>query len=553
MAKPDELLKGKRLTRRDFLRQGGIAGGALLGGSLLAACAPTPEVVEVEKEVVVEKPVVETVVVEKEVPVEVEVVKEVEVTPTPVALGATPEERALSGIEALKAAGTIKEGDTFTIMHHSGQRNNIVPALDEWNALTGLNFQSVEIGLESDIYVKAMNEAVVRTGDYDIFLTFCNWIGDMAEAGLILDLTEWYEKYDPEVDHGPNAYVPPLDKFTTLYKGRRYAVGADDDAYSIFYRKDLMEDPDEQKAFEDKYGRKLEKPQTWEEFDQWVEFWDRPDEGMRGAHLFAERYFAYSTWAARFLSKGGIYFDDNMDPGLASEEGVTALEEMVRLTQNHMWEDTITGDWSGAYTRFPEGTAFCAMAWASLGKFAQDPESSKIAGKVGYAEVPGTMHNGTLVRAAPHVVGWSFSVSRYGKAPEAAYCWVQWFCGPTVGLEAIARVGTLDIFRQPWFDEPIMKEAYGEEFMAPLLTNTENCFPDIALRGAAEYLDKLNLHIQAANAGDEDPEAALKAAAEEWQEITDRLGRPAQAWAWREERAGYPQAIQDLWKKLGKV
>jgi 2-alkenal reductase len=46
-----------------------------------------PEVIEVEKEVVVEKPVVETVVVEKEVPIEVtrivEVEKEVLVTPTP--------------------------------------------------------------------------------------------------------------------------------------------------------------------------------------------------------------------------------------------------------------------------------------------------------------------------------------------------------------------------------------------------------------------------------------------------------------------------------------
>lgn len=524
------------LTRRDFLRAAGAAGGMLLGGGLLASCAPpTPE------------KVVETVVVTKEVP------KEIVVTPTPEIRGATPEERALSGIEALKRAGKIKDGDTFTIMHHSGQRNNIVPALEEWNKLTGLNFQSAEIGLESDIYVKAMHEAVVATGEYDIFLTFCNWIGDMAEAGLILDLTDWYAKYDPEVDHGPNAYVPPLDKFTTMYKGRRYAVGADDDAYSIFYRKDLMEDPNEQKAFEDKYGRKLEVPKTWEEFDQWVEFFDRPDQGMRGAHLYAERYFAYSTWAARFLSKGGIYFDGEMNPGIASEEGVTALEEMVRLTQKHMWEDAITGDWSGAYTRFPEGTVFCAMAWASLGKWAQDPATSKIAGKVGYAQVPGTMHDGVLVRAAPHVVGWSFSVSRYGKCPEAAYCWIQWFTGPKVGLEAIARVATLDIFRQPWFNEPLMKKAYGEEFMPVLLENTKNCFPDIALRGAAEYLDKLNLHIQAANAGDEDPEAALKATAEEWNEITDRLGRAAQAFAWREELKGYPQAIRDLWAKLGKI
>jgi 2-alkenal reductase len=52
-----------------------------------------PEVIEVEKEVVVEKPVVETVVVEREVPVEVtrvvEVEKEVLVTPTPAPLSTT--------------------------------------------------------------------------------------------------------------------------------------------------------------------------------------------------------------------------------------------------------------------------------------------------------------------------------------------------------------------------------------------------------------------------------------------------------------------------------
>ncbi len=510
----DKLLKGRRgLTRRDFLRKAGLAGGALVGSRLLRGIPvrASPILAEVE--------------------------------------GDTVEERALNGIKALKEAGLVKEGDTFTIMHHSGQRNNIVPALEEWNKLTGLNFQSAEIGLESDIYVKAMNEAVVRTGDYDVFLTMCNWIGDMAEAGLIYDLTPWYEKYDPEVDHGPDAFVPPLDHFTTTYKGRRFAIGADDDAYSIFFRKDLMEDPDEQKAFEDKYGRPLEVPNTWPEFDEWVEFWDRPEEGMRGAHLYAERYFAYTTWAARFISKGGIYFDDNMDPGIASDEGVEALEEMVRLTQNYMHEDTITGDWSGAYTRFPEGTAFCAMAWASLGKWAQDPETSKIVGKVGYGLVPGTMHDGVLIRAAPHVVGWSFSVSRYGKSPEAAYCWIQWFTGPAVGVEAIARIGTLDIFRKSWFEDPGMKQAYGAEFMPVLLGNTENCFPDVSLRGANEYLDKLNLHIQAANSGDEDPEAALKAAADEWQEITDRLGRLGQIEAWREERQGYPQHIRDLWKK----
>jgi multiple sugar transport system substrate-binding protein len=471
--------------------------------------------------------------------------------PAGVVAGATPEERALNGIQALKQAGVIRDGDTFTIMHHSGQRNNIVPALEEWNRLTGLNFQNAEIGLESDIYTKAMNEAVVRTGDYDIFLTFCNWIGDMAEANLILDQSDWWAKYDPEVDHGPNRYVAPLDKFTSLYKGGRYAMGADDDAFSLFFRKDLFEDPAEAGAFEDRYGRPLALPTTWQEFDEWVAFFDRPEAGIRGAHMYAERYFAYTAWAARFISKGGAYFDDNMDPLIASEEGVTALEEQIRLTQNYMWPDAVTGDWSHAYSHFPNGEVFFAWAWASLGKFAEDPANSKIIGKVGAMPMPGSLHDGNLIVAVPHVVGWSFSISRYGRAPEAAYCWVQWFNGPTVGLDAIARVGTLDPFREPWFDDPKMKTAYGEEFLPILHDLTGNSFADLALRGAAEYLDNLNLNLQQAYAGQKQAEAALRDTALSWQQITDRIGRMGQIEAWRGERQNYPQAIQDLWARKG--
>jgi multiple sugar transport system substrate-binding protein len=362
------------------------------------------------------------------------------------------------------------------------------------------------------------------------------------------------KKYDPEIHEGPNAYVPPLNRFTTMYKGRHFAIGADNDAFSLLYRKDFMEDPEEQRRFEEKYGRKLEVPNTWEEFDQWVEFFDRPEEGMRGAHLYAERYFAYTTWAPRFVSKGGMYFDpDTMDPLIDTPEGLEALEEMIALTQKHMSPEAYTADWAALYTRFPEGVVFCGMAWPSLAKWAMDPKTSKIVGKVGYARVPGTVHNGVLYRATPHVVGWSFSISRYGRCPEAAYLWVQWFTGPTVGLEAIARVGTLDIFRETWFDEPIMHEAYGADFMPVLLENTKISFPDIALRGASEYIDHLNINIQEANAGRKDPKKALEDTAKAWQEITNRLGRGGQIEAWRQELLTYPQHLQDLWKKLGKL
>lgn len=466
----------------------------------------------------------------------------------------TPKDRALAGLQALMDAGVIKAGQTFKIMIHSGQRNQLAPAVEELNKLTGLDIELVVIGYESDIYTKVMNEAVVRTGEYDLFLTFCNWIGDMAESGVIVPLDEWVSKYDPEIDHGPNAYVSPLDKFTTQYGGHYYALGMDNDALVLFYREDLMEDADEQAAFQARYGRPLKLPETWEEFDQITEFFDRPEEGIRGAHLYATRQFAYTSWAPRFVAKGGIYFDpETMDPMINTPEGVEALEEIVALVREHMYPEAYTGDWSAAYTFFPEGKVFWTIAWASLGHWASDPETSKIAGKVGFAQLPGEYHDGVLYRATPHVVGWSLSVSRYGKVPEAAYLIAQWLNSPSVSAECITRTGTLDPFRLNHFEDEALMAAYGPELGPVLLVNAEQSFPDISLRGANEYIDVLNLNLQAAVAGQLSAQEALNRVADAWQEITDRLGRGRQIEAWQDELKRYPEHIRELWVRLGKV
>jgi multiple sugar transport system substrate-binding protein len=488
------------LTRREFM----WAAGAFAGAGALAACERGGERQE---------------------------------RPSPLAVqGATPEERALNLIKALKNEGRVKDGDQFVVMHHSGQRQQLVPALKEWNRLTGLEFVSSEVGLEADIYTKAINEATVRSGNIDVFLTFVNWNADLAESGLILDQTAWWQSYDPEVDHGPNAYLKPLDSFTSLYKGRRFSMGADNDAFSMFYRKDL--EPGDV-------------PQTWEEFDRWVVEHNRPDQRLRGLHMYAERFFAYTGWAARFISKGGAYFNDNMDPLIVSDEGVAALEEQKRLVDQVMWPDAVSGDWTVAYSRFPEGSVFCAWAWPSLGQWAENPKTSKVAGKVSAMPLPGTMHDGELVRAVPHVVGWSFSISRYGKAPEAAYAFIQWFCGPKVGLEAINRTGTLDPYRTPWYQTEQMKKRYGEDLLRVLLQMTPQTFPDISLRGANQYLDNLNLNLQQGFSGRKSPEQALKDTADEWQKITDRIGRGLQIDAWRSHRNSYPEQIRNLWRKKG--
>lgn len=468
--------------------------------------------------------------------------------------GATAAERAMDGIKALMDAGKIKRGDNFKIMIHSGQRGQLAPQVEKLSKLTGLNVEVVVIGVEPDIHTKAMNEAVVKSGEFDLFLGFSNWTGDFAEAGLIALLDEWVAKYRPEVDRGPSAYVAPLDKFTTRYKGKYYALGMDNDAFVLFYRKDMFEDSKEQANFKAKFGRPLALPETWEDFDQLAEFFDRPGQGIRGAHLYSTRYFAYTSWAPRFVSRGGIYFNPkNMDPMINTSEGVKALQEHIDVTQKHMFPEAYTGDWSVSYDRFPAGQIYMAVAWPSLGQFAEDPEVSKISGKVGFAKLPGSLHRGKPIRATPHVVGWSLTVSRYGKSPEAAYLIAQWLNSPSVSLDVITSKGTLDPFRLNHFENRKLMQTYGPELGPILRGNTEQSFPDISLRGAAEYLDILNLNVQAAVAGQISAKEALDKTAAKWREITDRLGKEEQLKAWQSEIKGYPRHIRQLWFNMGKV
>ena len=61
------------------------------------------------------------------------------------------------------------------------------------------------------------------------------------------------------------------------YKGSTYTVAFDNDTQPYFYRSDLLENPDEMAAFEDKYGRPLGVPETWEQQAEVAEFFTRPD------------------------------------------------------------------------------------------------------------------------------------------------------------------------------------------------------------------------------------------------------------------------------------
>ena len=493
----------------------------------------------------------------------------VPVTPTPTLPGAGVADRAVAGAKQLVASGAIPAGTTIKLLHVAGSKNNFEPFFADWEAKTGTKVEVVTLGGEPDVLTKAMAEATAKTGAIDIITIFSTWKGDVIEAGLAKDLTDYYNKYNPE--YGPQypdtTVIEPLADYTTMYKGKRYAVDLDADVFTLTYRKDLLENPDYASQFKSKFGYDLKVPDTWEEVKDVSKFFTdlnlkAPDgEKVYGAYFYADPgWAAFTTWLCIFVSKGGILFSPtDMKAMINTQEGIDATQVMADLVP-YMHPDALSMDWASLYKRYSEGKAVLTMAWPSLIKWAQDPSTSQIVGKSGSALAPGSKvtvgGKEILLKAANNPVNWIGIVSNYSKYPELGYLFWQWVVSPVIGADAVTRVGIMDIHRVCWFEPPYraaFEKAYTPQFLDVFADCIAHSFPDLMIKGSSEYLDKLTKNVNAACVKAKTPKAAMDDTAKDWEPITDRLGRDAQLEVWKSMIPLYPADVQDVWKAKGYI
>ena len=69
-------------------------------------------------------------------------------------------------------------------------------------------------------------------------------------------------------------------------------------------------------------------------------------------------------------------------------------------------------------------------------------------------------------------------------------------------------------------------------YAATMRANLLQGFPELSIPGAPTYLDKLDLFVNQALAGQMDAKVALNSAAGEWESLTDSLDRNAQRQAY---------------------
>jgi multiple sugar transport system substrate-binding protein len=327
-----------------------------------------------------------------------------------------------------------------------------------------------------------------------------------------------------------------------MYKGKLYGLMTDGDTNSFFMRRDWLEDQGNQRAFEDKFGYPLKKPVLYEEYFDQVKFFTNPAKERYGAWVFVSPFYAKWEFLQLLVPRGVLPFDEDMRPLVAGPEGVEALEELISL-KPYLHPGCTTGGWDHQYKAMAAGTVYCTITWPSLIKYMNFPDYSKIVEKVVVCQVPGRkLKNGTVLRPARFTSGWQYIVSRYSKNPELAYLYAQWMYSPKISAKVIPMKGTyFDLFRYSHMEnEELLKlydPKYWKDLKEPFTLNVENCYPEIMLKGGAEYMLTLDENVIAAFQGMKKPKDALNETAENWEKITERYGRESQKEQWQSLRS----------------
>jgi multiple sugar transport system substrate-binding protein len=395
-----------------------------------------------------------------------------------------------------------------------------------WEQLTGIKSTVVELP-SPDMYSKPIAEHIAQSGAYDILDLQPQWTPALADGGVIVPLDDFIAKYmnvaDLEDYH-------PLYKALPTYKGKIWGFFDDGDMFALYYRKDIFEDPKLNEAYQAKFNKKLEVPKTWEDYAQVAQFiTDQMAPNVYGAGHFRKAGSPGNQFdfMQQFRSNGGLFFDDSMKASIANDVGVKTLNNMIaankasipgneELDAVSLWVAWLQGKVAMIYSWPPTGRM--SAGYSQSDKAISFIPQSSIAGKVGYAIVPGGNPE--------HAFGFNKSLAADSANLEAAYLFIQWACSPPVSL---ARCMLPYALRDPYRISHFKSELYGQlfpsapEYLANLNASANVGLLDPIMPGAQDYQLSLDRMCTSVWAG-ADPMEALKTAAAEWDATTENLG-----------------------------
>ncbi|MEE6164816.1 MULTISPECIES: ABC transporter substrate-binding protein [unclassified Mycolicibacterium] len=302
---------------------------------------------------------------------------------------------------------------------------------------------------ENQARAKITASTAMGGGEFDVVMISNYEAPQWAENGWLVNLSD-YARNTPGYDE--NDFIPSL-RDSLSYKGNMYAVPFYGESSFLMYRKDLFEQA----------GIEMPHNPTWQQVADAAAKLDSQDMVgicLRGKPGWGEVLAPLDTVINTF---GGRWYDEKWNAQLTSPEVEKAVNFYVDLVRNHGEPGAATSGFGECATQFAQGRAAMWYDATSAVSVLEDPASSKVVGKVGYAMAPTVEkpNSGWLYT-------WALGIPKSSDKPDAAWKFISWMTdqnyiklvGEQLGWARVPPGSRLSTYQIPQYQEAA--KAFGQ-------------------------------------------------------------------------------------------
>ncbi|MDA8370340.1 MAG: sugar ABC transporter substrate-binding protein [Nocardiopsaceae bacterium] len=373
---------------------------------------------------------------------------------------------------------------------------------------------------ENEARAKITTSVATGGGEFDVVMISNYETAQWAEFG-------WLENLQPHIDategYDGEDFMPSI-RDSLSYEDDMYSVPFYGESSFLAYREDLFE----------KAGLEMPENPTWEEVAEFAAELDDPDNGtagicLRGLPGWGEVLAPLNTVVN---TSGGRWYDQEWNSRLSDPEFHDAVEFYVDLVREHGQPGAANSGFGDCLTHYSQGRAAMWYDATAMVSTLEDPSSSEVAGKSGYAPAPvdQTDSSGWLYT-------WSLAIPTTSQNKDEAWDFVSWVTDPDYielvgeeyGWERVPPGSRQSTFEHPEYQE--VAGSYADPMRAAIETAaTDGATVDpvpytgIGFVAIPEFQDmgtRVSQQISAAIAGQITVEEAL----EQSDEYVEAVGR----------------------------
>lgn len=319
---------------------------------------------------------------------------------------------AISGCTASTAAPESEDGVTTITVATAA-----VPQFDDIRELTS-EFEDANPDIKVE-YVNLPEDQLrdqltqgVATGSspFDVVSIGPLEVPLWAQNGWLAPL-DTYLQEDTDFDEGD--IIPAVLSGLTL-DDQLYGVPISAESSMLMYRQDLF----------DAAGIQMPSNPTWDDVAAIAAQIQDPSQNLAGICLRGDASWGASMAALNPIINafGGVWYDQDWKPQLSSPESVAAIDAYLNLQRNFGVPGSSTAGFPECLTAFTQGNAAMWFDATSAGASVENPETSSVVGKVGYAPAPVESWDGN-----GWLWSWNLAITSTSEKQDAAWKYLSFF------------------------------------------------------------------------------------------------------------------------------